>query len=365
MHALNLYLGALTNFDIPDSARPVLGNVRKCAQIMDDMFLALLDLSRLDAQVVAPQIKHFPIASLLSSIEVEFAPQANAKGLQLRIASSSAWVLGDEALIAQILRNLTANAVRYTERGSILIGCRRKGHSLRLGVYDTGIGISYDQQKSVFDEFCQIGNASRDRTKGLGLGLAIVRRLARLLSIPITLVSSLGRGSMFAIDLPYLEKPCPHWMKEPSHSSTMNLAPMHLSHQLAGKLVVVVDDEQSILDAMRVLLQQWRCVVVTATSGFDAIAQLTQVKQIPDVLICDDRLRLNETGLDVIKILQREFNEDIPVLIITGTVTPERIQEMSSTGMPILHKPVSAITLHDALVRLTSTRELSVVPIVA
>ncbi|WP_292933296.1 ATP-binding protein [Noviherbaspirillum sp.] len=354
MHSLNLYLGALSNYELPVPARPVLDNVRQCAQIMDDMFLALLDLSRLDAQVVAPHIEHFPIASLLSRIAVEFAPQAKAKGLELRVAPCSVWVQSDPALVEQILRNLTANAVRYTESGGIVIGCRRRGAQLRLAVFDTGIGIAADQQKSVFEEFCQIGNAGRDRAKGLGLGLAIVRRLARLLDTPITLVSEPGKGSMFAIDLQRIDHLQPGWQQGSVEDAQFGAA----RGRLAGKLIVVVDDEISILDAMQVLLEQWGCSVVTALSGPEAVAKLSESMQVPDALICDYRLRLNENGLDVIKTLQSEFNLDIPVLIITGTITPARMKEMSASGVPVLHKPVNAATLQETLVRLVSEAQI-------
>ncbi|WP_136416935.1 AAA family ATPase [Herbaspirillum sp. ST 5-3] len=352
MHSLNLYLGALSNYELPEPARPVLGNVRQCAQIMDDMFLALLDLSRLDAQVVAPHIEHFPIASLLSRIAVEFAPQAKDKGLQLRVAPCSAWVQSDPALVEQILRNLTANAVRYTESGGIVIGCRRRGARLRLAVFDTGIGIAADQQKSVFEEFCQIGNTGRDRTKGLGLGLAIVRRLARLLDTPITLESEPEKGSMFAIDLQRIDPFQSNWQRKPLWTTVLDTPAGSMQDHLAGKLIVVVDDEISILDAMRVLLEQWGCTVVTALSGREALASLSLSMRAPDVLICDYRLRLSENGLDVIRMLQSEFNLDIPVLIITGTITPARMKEITLSGVPVLHKPVNAASLRKSLLQI-------------
>jgi CheY-like chemotaxis protein len=344
MHALNLYLGVLLNIELPEPARPVLANIRQCAQIMDGMFLALLDLSRLDAQVVQPNIERFPIALVLSRIAVEFAPQAMAKGLDLRVVHCSVWVESDRMLVEQILRNLTANAVRYTETGRILIGCRRRGNVLRLVVHDTGIGISPDQQKAVFEEFCQIGNDRRERNKGLGLGLAIVRRLGRLLDTPITLVSALGRGALFAVDLPRA--------KNQLHIPAPAIAPMAAGEVLARKLVVVIDDDETILDAMRILLEQWHCIVVIAESGADAIDKLSERLQLPDALICDYRLRRQETGLDVIRTLRNEFNHDIPSLLITGDTAPEEIQKTLLDTVPVLHKPIQAATLHAALIKL-------------
>jgi CheY-like chemotaxis protein len=326
----------------------VLGNVRQCAEIMDDMFLALLDLSRLDAQVVAPRIERFPIAAILSRLKVEFAPQAKAKGLQLRVARCSAWIESDMSLVEQILRNLIANAIRYTETGMILVGCRRTGTALRLAVYDTGIGISPSQQKSVFEEFCQVGNAGRDRTKGLGLGLAIVQRLGRLLSTPITLISALGQGSMFAVDVPRVEGQ----QQSLAESSAPGTPTPVSSDTLAGKLIVVVDDEAAILDGMRILLEQWGCTVVTALSGDDALATLSSIGQVPDVLICDYRLRLHESGIEVIEQLRSEFNQDIPALMVTGEIAPERLQATLAYDLVVLHKPLNSNALRHALIRL-------------
>jgi signal transduction histidine kinase len=341
MHALNLYLGALTAFELPEPARPLLANMTQCAHIMDEMFLALLDLSRLDAQVVLPLIERFPIASLLSRLAVEFIPQANAKGIDMYICPSAAWVETDAALVEQILRNLVANAVRYTDAGSILIVCGSHGGKLRVAIQDTGIGISSHQQETVFEEFNQVGNDGRDRTKGLGLGLAIVRRLCRLLGVPITLLSAVGQGSTFSIDLPLVTGQ--------TAEAALDMTRAADAESFHGKMVVVVDDEESILDAMRVLLEQWSCQVVTAVSGEEAVAKLGGAGRLPDALICDWRLRQNESGVDVIRMLQEEFNHDIPALLITGDTSPDRIQETLASGLPVLYKPVKAGALRTAL----------------
>lgn len=344
MHALNLYLGAFVNYDLPKAVRPLLADVRQCAQILNDMFLALLDISRLDARVVQPHQEVFPITSLLSRIRVEFEPQARAKGLRLRVVPCTAFAHSDPHLVERVLRNFVTNAVRYTERGTILVGCRRQGRRLRLAVYDTGIGIAPDEQRAVFDEFYQAGNRGRDRANGLGLGLAIVRRLARLLSTPLTLVSKPGQGSMFAIDLP---------LATPAEMTPAQIAvPLRAQAELAGKFVLVVDDEKTILDAMQVLLQQWECTVLTATSGQDALQQLTSMRKIPNAMICDYRLLDGETGLQVVHTLHAEFNEPIPALLITGDTTPELIRETLASGFPVMHKPIQAPALREALERL-------------
>lgn len=349
LHALNLYLSALSNVQLPEPAVTLLTSVRKCAGIVDGMFLSLLDLSRLETHVVLPHVEPFPVAPLLTRIVLEFSPQATAKGLELRMAPCSAWAQCDPALVGQILRNFAANAIRYTARGTILIGCRRKGERLRIAVYDTGIGISPQQQETLFDGLNQVDGKRRDGSQGVGLGMAIVQRLGRLLSTPIMLASTPGRGSMFALDLPMsFDHPVVATPNDLRSSITMEI--------LDAKLIVVVDDDDAIREATRILLEQWGCVVVAAISGADALAKLGMSPCPPDALICDYRLSLNESGLDVIRGLHIEFNHEIPALLVTGDTTPESINEVFPEGWPVLRKPVHAHILRDTLIRLLRTQ---------
>jgi signal transduction histidine kinase/ligand-binding sensor domain-containing protein len=351
LHAVNLYLGALLHFDLSAPAKSVLDNLRQCVHVMNEMFLSLLDLSRLDAQVVAPCIEDFPIQTLLSRIGIEFLPQAKAKGLEFHVAPCSVTVRSDAALVEQILRNLVANAVRYTKSGKILIGCRRRGDSLRLAVYDTGVGIAPDQQSTVFDQFAQIDASDRDRgNKGLGLGLAIVKRLARLLDTQIILVSLPGSGSMFAVDLPLAAAAALPPQLDGTSAETNPASPPTTG--LAGKTVVVVDDDQSILDGIRLLLNQWGCIAVTALSGQDILRKLADASTPPDALICDHRLGTEPNGLDLVAAIREEFNCDIPALIITGDIEPDRLIAGVAAELTVLHKPVGSATLHRTLVRL-------------
>lgn len=354
MHALILYMGALGNCDLPEAASRILNNAQECAEILDNMFMELLDLSRLDSKVVVPFVEHFPVSSLLQRIKIEFTQQAQAKGLQLRIAPCSAWVKSDRTLIEQILRNLTANAIRYTDHGKILIGCRRAGTRLRLAVFDTGIGISPEQQKSVFDEFSQLKHDDRRRScsQGLGLGLAIVRRIARLLSIPVTLVSLPKNGSMFAIDLELSQEPQPEQKTSGIHANTESLSPRSAISAHSEKLIVIVDDEPDILSAMRLLCEQWGYQVVTATSTVTALAALSLSKRAPDALICDYQLKGMETGLHVIETLRMEFNCEIPSIIITGSITLPGTEQMQVQDIRIMHKPLNACALYQALTQM-------------
>jgi signal transduction histidine kinase len=345
MHALNLYLGALDRFELPDAARPAMASARECAQTMDEMFRALLDISKLDASAMQANISTFAIAPLLEKIKNGFVQQAHAKGLELRVAPCSAFVSSDPELLERVLANLVSNAVRYTTHGKILLGCRRTATGLRVGVYDTGPGIAADQQRAVFEEFYQVGNPERDRAQGLGLGLAIVQRLGVLLKAPLTLSSQVGTGSVFSIDVPRAE---PDTAEAPE--AVYALRGQHGT--LQGALIAVIDDEPLILDATALVLRQWGCTVVSAASGAEAIERLSQCDRIPDAIVCDHRLRGTETGIDVIAAIRIEFNSDIPAVLVTGDTSPQRIQSILITGIPVLNKPLQDHVLMDALLRL-------------
>jgi signal transduction histidine kinase/CheY-like chemotaxis protein len=345
MHALNLYLGSLAGLELSAAAKATLGNAAQCAQTMDAMFRALLDISKLDAGSVQPEPRPFAIGPLLERLRVEHEPQARAKGLLLRVHACAAWVHADPAFLDRILRNLTSNAVRHTERGRILIGCRRRRGHLRIEVHDTGPGIPPAQQRLVFEEFYQVGNEARDRSKGMGLGLAIVERLAKLMQAAVRLASTPGRGTSFFVEVPLATAGAPP-LAQPERAASA------VRGSFAGSLVAVIDDEDMILGATRGLLEQWQCEVVTAASSRRAIEQLAGSPRAPDVIVCDYRLGGGENGLAAIEALRSEFNEEIPALLITGDTGPERLREMEASGVSVLHKPVQEHALRDALGRL-------------
>jgi signal transduction histidine kinase len=345
MHALNLYLGALDHFELPLAARPVMNSARECAETMDEMFRALLDISKLDASTMRANVRVFALGPLLEKIKVGYIQQARAKGLELRVAPCTAWVASDPELLERVLSNLVSNAVRYTERGKVLLGCRRTATGMRIGVYDTGPGIAPEQQRAVFEEFFQVNNPQRDRAQGLGLGLAIVQRLCGLLQAPLSLRSTLGQGAVFCLEVTRA--------KPQGVVDSMAAVSVQGTHgTLDGALIVVIDDEASILDATALLLRQWGCTVVGASSGREAIDRLSGIARVPDAIVCDHRLRGHETGVDVIAALRVEFNCDIPAVLITGDTSPQRIQSILSTGIPVMNKPLQDHVLMDALLRL-------------
>ena len=339
VHALGLFVGALRGMAIPEEAMRIIERIDVSTQALDSLFSALLDISRLDAGIVEVARRPFPLAPMLDRICRDYTREAQDKGVALMLTRCSIACRSDPILIERILRNLVSNAVRHTSSGRVLVGCRRKGESVSVEVWDSGPGIPETMREQIFQEYFQLGNAERDRAQGLGLGLAIVRRLTRLLDCPLTLRSTLGGGSCFSILVPRAGAA----IADEDTSLEADL------RAISRRLVIVVDDEVEIRAAMTTLLERWGHQVITADSGDTAMRLLADCPTRPDLVICDFRLRREETGLQVIETLRREYNETIPAILITGDTAPERLVEARDSGLLILHKPVSNGRLRAAI----------------
>jgi two-component system, sensor histidine kinase len=342
VHALGLFIGALRRVVMPLEGQRLIEQIEESTVAMDGLFSALLDISQLDAGTVEVQRQSFPMGALLERICRDHEAEATAKGLSLGWARSTAVVDCDPVLLERILRNLVANAVRYTDHGRVLVGCRRRGVAISVQVLDTGPGIPPDQQDRIFQEYYQLGNPERDRTKGLGLGLAIVRRLVDLLGCEMTLRSRTGHGSCFEVSVPMATGGIPASKDTPEATSGA----------LALGFIVVIDDELAIRNAMSALLAGWGHEIVVVGSGDEAIRRLSICEQRPDLIICDYRLRDGENGIRVIERLRSEYNEAIPAMLITGDTAPDRLAEAKASSLLLLHKPVSNGKLRAAIVHL-------------
>lgn len=347
VHALGLLAGALRGIAMPAEGSMLLDQIEASTNAMDGLFTALLDISRLDAGVVEVHRRPFALGPLLTRICRDHADDAKAKDIALILRRTVATVHSDPVLLGRILSNLISNAVRYTDHGRVVVGCRRRGPAVSIQVWDTGRGIPQDQQERVFQEYYQLGNAERDRTKGLGLGLAIVRRMTDLLDCKLTLRSHLGRGSCFELTVPMSR----------GASEPVEAQPMAPSGALARGLIVVIDDESAIQQAMASLLTGWGHDVVVAGSGDEAMQRLSSRPDRPDLLICDYRLREGETGIIVIERLRSEYNDDIPAILITGDTAPDRLAEARASELILLHKPVSNSKLRAVIVNLMGTEK--------
>jgi signal transduction histidine kinase len=342
LHALNLFVSQLRTESDPTARGRLAARIEAAVGSMNELFDALLDMSKLDAGILEPSRSEFPVARLLQRIETTFADSARGRRLRLRVILSKAWVRSDFILLERMVMNLVSNAVRYTAQGGIVVGCRRRGGHLRIDVCDTGPGIPEDQHRSIFGEFYQLAG-QRNRQVGLGLGLAIVDRLGRLLDHPVALTSRLGRGSRFSISVPLVA--------EPRAAEKASPLPAAGADPVRGKLVIVIDDDALVLDGMGGLLRSWGCTVVTGDSAEAVLPSIEVATRCPDLIISDYRLANGTTGIEAIARLREKLGAEIPAFLISGDTAPERLREASAGGFHLLHKPVSPMALRTTLDR--------------
>jgi two-component system, sensor histidine kinase len=346
VHALGLFVGALRALPLPAEGARLVQRIEESTNAMDGLFSAILDISKLDAGVVRVENRTFPIQSALERTCNDLGSEARAKSIAFVQCRSSLIVHTDQLLLERILRNLVSNAIRHTPSGKVVVGCRRRGDQVRVEVWDTGPGIPVSQRERIFQEYYQLQNPERDRSMGLGLGLAIVRRLTSLLGSQVTLHSELGKGSCFSITVPRADT-----LASGEADSAVD-AP-----DTTRGLILVIDDEAAIRDAMQSLLVSWGYSILAAGSGPEMLAKLANCRETPKVIICDYRLRNGENGIAVIKELQAECNEAIPAMLITGDTAADRLVEAQASGLLLLHKPVPNGKLRAAIVNLIASAE--------
>ena len=338
IHAQGLFLEVLSRTEQTPYQQELLASARAASEASSELLNALLDFSRIEAGVIDPQLQPFRLQPLLNKIENELALQADAKNIVYRSRETHTAALTDPVLLELILRNLISNAIRYTDRGGVLVACRQHGSHAVLEIWDTGIGIAPEEQKEVFREFHQLGNPERDRRKGLGLGLAIADGLARAMGYELTLRSTLGRGSVFRLTLPLV-----------SNAPESNIM-MQSKTRLLNARLLFIDDDEIVREGMLHLLRDWGCECEAAESIEEALA-LAQLN-VPDVIVSDYRLREQRTGVEAIAAVRKLIGSDIPALLITGDTAPTRLREAQASGIPLLHKPVSPGLLYRKLVEL-------------
>lgn len=338
IHAQGLFLEVLSRTELTAHQRELLTSSRAASEASSEMLNTLLDFSRIEAGVIEPQLQPFRLQPLLNKIENELAPQADAKNIVYRSRETHVAVQSDPFLLELILRNLVSNAIRYTDHGGVLVGCRRRGSQAVLEVWDTGIGIAPVHQQEVFREFHQLGNPERDRQKGLGLGLAIAQGLAHVLGHDLSLASTPQRGSVFRLSLPIASTALP---VEPTAMTPRKT-------RLLEVRVLVIDDDEAVRTGMCHLLRNWGCECEAAESIEEAVALARA--HAPDLVISDYRLREQRTGTEAIVALRALLGNTLPALLITGDTAPERLREAQANGVPLLHKPVSPSQLYRKLV---------------
>jgi CheY-like chemotaxis protein/anti-sigma regulatory factor (Ser/Thr protein kinase) len=304
---------------------------------LEELLRTLLDISKLDAGVLRPDIRTFPIDDVLEPLRVELEPLAAARGLKLRMRRSQDYVRSDPLLLRRILQNLVNNALRYARRGGVLVGCRRRGALLRIEVNDTGPGIAADRREAIWEEFQRGGSLSGEQG-GFGLGLSIVRRLAAALDHPVDLASRVGYGSTFSISVPID-------VASPADAAGRSENPAPRVGGLDGAEILLVENDQAVAEAMQALLGRWGCGVTIANSGAQALGTLHDLARRPDLIIADLHLDNDENGFDVVRKIQSETSGIVPAFIVTADHSQSVGATAAEIGVEVLRKPIKPAEL--------------------
>jgi Na+/proline symporter/CheY-like chemotaxis protein len=344
LNAARLYASSLVERRLSEDDAVLARNIDASLAAVEDILGALIDISRMDAGRLEPDITDVPLAELFSYLEVEFTPSAREKGLELRILQTSLSVRTDRKLLRRVLQNLVANAIKYTSKGGVLVGARRRNGGVLIQVIDTGRGIPASKHELIFKEFQRLEDSGSE-IRGLGLGLSIVERICRVLQVPIKLNSRPGHGSTFSVLLPAATR-------SPAKVPTVK-AP--IQGPIAGCTVLCIDNEPAVLDGMETLLVGWGCRVLTASSGSSALEAIEQANVVPDIILADYHLD-EQTGLEAVIGLREALKADMPVVFITADHSPEVERELRARGFMLLRKPLKAASLRALMNRLTLRR---------
>jgi len=331
LNAMQMYIAALQSKVKDKEIMRIIEDINSVSISTARLLNALLDVSELEVGAIKPRFESFSVNNMLISIFQSFLPLAKDKGLNFRVVPSSLYVRSDPALLERILGNFMSNAIRYTNKGSVLIGCRKRGDKVVIEVWDTGCGISDDQMSLIYEDFYQIENKERDRGKGLGLGLALAKRLSESLEHKIVSKSTFGSGSCFSVLVNIGEKT----VDENQDESFMNIM------NLSGANILLVEDDMDVLKATKQLLESWGCKVKTARNK-DEVMNLIKENPYdnPDIILADNRLPGDASGIDITYLIQEKLQVSIPCVIMTGDVERNHVQSIIDQGFPVLLKPI-------------------------
>ncbi|MDR9424522.1 MAG: NahK/ErcS family hybrid sensor histidine kinase/response regulator [Marinobacter sp.] len=342
LNAARLFTSALLEQSFGPKAEGLVRSVSTSLDDVENLLGTLVEISKLDAGVIQPDVTAFDLRDLLNNIAREFRQMARAGNLKLDFVASSAIVESDSQLLARILRNFLTNAIRYTGSGRILLGCRRRGDHVLLQVWDTGPGIPEDKLTEIFQEFKRISPAGSHQDKGLGLGLAIVDKISRMLGHEVTVSSIEGKGSVFSVKVP-LGRLQP---RQPLADQNRTIS---FDSGLGGARIWVIDNDPAICEGMKTLLEGWDCQVVTALSLEDLESQLDPVSATVDLILADYHLDNDANGVDVVAEINGRRRCPAPVIMITANYTNELKQQIRDLGHLLMNKPVKPLKLRSAL----------------
>jgi signal transduction histidine kinase/CheY-like chemotaxis protein len=339
LNAARLYVTSLVERQGGGNDSQLIGNIDASLDAVEEIFGALLDISRLDTGAMKPEIVSFRIDELFRQLEVEFTPLAQEKGLKLQFVPCSLGIQSDRRLLRRLLQNLVSNAIKYTPEGRVLVGCRRRRRRLRIDVYDTGLGIPASKRRAIFQEFHRLDRGAKV-ARGLGLGLSIVERIARVLDHKIAVTSAVGQGSHFSVELP-LAAAIPTGQPQ-RVAREVDRVP------LSGITVVCIDNDLAILDGMETLLGGWGCRVLKAPDLDAAISIVAEAQLSPDGLLVDYHLD-EGNGIAAIAELRRRFGADLTAILITADRSPHVREEARANSIQLLNKPIKPAALRALL----------------
>ena len=330
MNAARLLIAALQERELPADEARLVDRVHLALDGAEQLLTDLLDISKLDQNAVKPEFQSFPISRLLESLQGEFEPVAEAAGLNFRVHSRDLWITSDPRLLTRILRNFLSNAFRYTDSGGVLLGLRRQANHLLLQVWDTGGGIPEDKQEAIFQEFCRLSH-HQSRKGGVGLGLAIVERMARMLEHPLSLRSVVGSGSCFQVRVPLATQ-------SPSSLAPLVQPPKLDADALTDRRVLVLDNDPEILASMEALLSGWGVTTELAATLEEAVVSAETTT--PDLVLADYHLEAAQTGLELRRLLNDSGLHSVPMVMLTADRSSETRQAFRDAGVLVLNKPV-------------------------
>jgi PAS domain S-box-containing protein len=349
LNAAKLFTALLEekNAGMSEEQRRLVSRVESGLVAVEDLLSALLDIARLDTRAPRPARENFPVAELFTTLEPQFAEAFAERGLTLRFARTSLWLHTDPALLRRILQNFISNARRYTRSGGVLVGCRRRGDTVAIQVCDTGVGIAPEHREAVFEEFRRLAGSDEGSKRGLGLGLAIVQRIARLLEHPLNMRSELGIGTCFEIVVP---RAAPGRRKSPAAAEPRAVSSMN------GQHVLCIDNEPDILDGMQGLLARWGARPLRAGDLDEANRRIAALRdetgERPAVLLVDYHLDDGVTGIEVIEAVRAMTDSAVPAVVLTADHSREVADEVRDAGHALLHKPVKPAALRALVTRI-------------
>jgi CheY-like chemotaxis protein len=331
LHALTLLLSGLFSRRLDEKGYQIVGKMKSALKVSETLLNSLLDISKLEAHYFVPEQKSFRVTDIFQTICHQFQTEAEERGIRIRCFPSNAVLHTDINLLGRIMQNYVSNAISHSNGDRIVIGCRRSGKKWRLEVWDQGQGIAIEHLDRIFEEFYQLDNPARDSNRGLGLGLAIAKRVADLLHLQLSVHSRVGKGSVFSVEVPGGGMSEMDTVDSQSHRET---------GVPGGGRILVVDDDDAVLDATRYLLEQWGYRTSCAATAEQAIELVCNSDQKYDIALLDHRLPNNWNGVKLHSKLRSLLGYYLPAILLTGDTAVDKLREVNESGLHILHKPI-------------------------